>query len=89
MRGRNALTDLAEADHDGNWSALTGGAKLITEEAAGCIAYAEGEHLVALIGVNDLVVVHAGDVTLVCPRDRAQDVKRIAERLKEGESPFA
>ncbi len=85
----DALRDLSEPDRDGNWSALADGAELITEDASGCIAYAEGEHLVALIGVKDLVVVHAGNATLVCPRERAQEVKRIAERLKEGDSPFA
>ena len=38
--------------------------------------------VVALIGVQDLIVVHSGRATLVCPRDRAQDVRRIVERLK-------
>jgi mannose-1-phosphate guanylyltransferase len=38
-----------------------------------------GEGLVALLGVNDLVVVHTGDVTLVCRRDRCEDVKKLIE----------
>jgi len=37
--------------------------------------------LVAVLGVNDLVVVDSPDAVLVCPRDRAQDVRRIVDAL--------
>ena len=33
------------------------------------------DHLIALIGVSDHVVVHSGDCTLVCPKSEAQRVK--------------
>jgi len=33
--------------------------------------------------VRDLVIVRTGDVTLVIPRDRAQDVRAIVARLKQ------
>lgn len=39
------------------------------------------ERLTALIGVKDLVVVHAGKATLVCAKDRAQDVKKMVQIL--------
>jgi mannose-1-phosphate guanylyltransferase len=42
--------------------------------------------LVALLGVDDLVVVQTDDAILVIPRDRAQDVRAIVERLKAGRS---
>lgn len=43
--------------------------------------------MVACLGVKDLVVVCSGGAILVCPKDRAQDVKKIVERLKtEGKS---
>ena len=41
----------------------------------------EGQ-LLAVIGVRDMVVVATGDAILVAPRDHAQDVKRIVERLE-------
>jgi mannose-1-phosphate guanylyltransferase len=50
--------------------------------------HGEGASLTALIGVDDLIVVHAGAVTLVCRRDRAQDVKALVERLAREGSPF-
>jgi mannose-1-phosphate guanylyltransferase len=37
--------------------------------------------LVAALGVSDLVIVRTGDAVLVARRDRAQDVRRIVERL--------
>src|SRR5204862_6512634 len=77
----SALTTLQPAGADGNWRVLTGGASVVSEDAHGCLAYAEGDEVIALVGVRDLVVVRAGNATLVCPRERAQDVKRIVERL--------
>jgi hypothetical protein len=66
---------------------LSDGARVVNEGSKGCLAYAEGERVVALVGVEDLIVVQAGDATLVCPVDRAQEVKRIVERLQsEGPS---
>ncbi|MEZ4743116.1 MAG: sugar phosphate nucleotidyltransferase [Bdellovibrionota bacterium] len=38
---------------------------------------------VATIGLKDMVVVHARNCILVCPKDRAQDVKLIVEHLKK------
>jgi mannose-1-phosphate guanylyltransferase len=42
-----------------------------------------GRRPVATVGVEDLVIVDADDVLLVCPRDRAPEVKRLVERLAE------
>lgn len=50
-------------------------------ESGGNIVYSKN-HLTALIGVQDLVVVQADGVTLICPRDRAQDVKAMVQKLK-------
>jgi len=78
-----ALAELTEAGAQDNRAVLPGGARLVAEDATGCLVFAEGEQVVALVGVRDLVVVQAGNATLVCPRDRAQDVRRIVERLRE------
>lgn len=75
----SALPEVSQGDERGNVS--TGGAELLTEDARGCIVHAANGEVVALIGVEDLIVVHSGRATLVCPRERAQDVKRIVERL--------
>lgn len=43
------------------------------------------QRLVAAIGVEDLVIIDTEDVLLVCPRDRAQDIKQLVETLKKSE----
>lgn len=81
-------------DDLGSWSALEGH---VPADAAGnvvlgsCEAVASEDNVVvsqdrltALIGVRDLIVVQAPGVTLVCPKDRAQDVKKLVERLRAG-----
>jgi mannose-1-phosphate guanylyltransferase len=44
------------------------------------IAVAEGG-MIALVGVNDLIVVRSGAATLVCAKDKAQEVKKLVTRL--------
>jgi mannose-1-phosphate guanylyltransferase len=41
-----------------------------------------GERPVVTIGLEDMIVVDADDALLICPRERAQDVKAVVERLK-------
>ena len=43
-------------------------------------------HLVAMIGVNDLLVIHTPTVTLVCHRDQAQAVRKVVARLSSDPS---
>lgn len=45
-------------------------------------AYSSGR-LVAAVGVSGLVVVETPDAVLICPKDKAQDVKKIVDALKE------
>ncbi len=73
-----ALANHFKADEAGN-VVLGRGAAI---DASGNIAVARGG-LVALLGVENLVVVHAGDAVLVCSRDRAQDVKKMVALLSE------
>ena len=43
--------------------------------------------VVATIGLDNMVVVDTPDATLVCPKDRAQDVKAITNLLKKQKAP--
>ncbi len=38
--------------------------------------------LVAAIGLSDLIVVDTDDVLLICPRERAQDVRKLVDKLR-------
>ena len=39
-------------------------------------------HLIGTIGVKDLIIIHTADATLVVPRDRAGDVKKLVAELE-------
>ncbi len=39
--------------------------------------------LVALAGINDMIVVDTDEILLIVPKERSQDVKKLVERLKE------
>ncbi|MBI4997529.1 MAG: mannose-1-phosphate guanylyltransferase/mannose-6-phosphate isomerase [Rhodocyclales bacterium] len=54
---------------------------VMLHETSGTLAFSESR-LVACVGVCDLVVVETPDAVLVAHKDRTQDVKKIAERLK-------
>ena len=39
--------------------------------------------LVVTVGLEDMIIVDTDDALLVCPKDRAQDVKLVVDRLKQ------
>ncbi len=57
-------------------------ADLISVGSTGCLAWTDPKKVVALIGVEDLVVVDTEDALLVCPRNLAQKVKDVVNELK-------
>jgi mannose-1-phosphate guanylyltransferase len=77
--GWGAMADLWGVDSFGN--ASRGDTLLI--DCAGTIAYG-GDRLVALLGVDDLIVVDSPDALLVCAKGRAQEVRRVVNALTEG-----
>lgn len=74
----DALDALYETDADNN--VVYG--KQIHIGSKNCIAYGQ-DKLIATIGLDNVVIVETEDAVLVCDKDRAQDVKRIVERLEE------
>ena len=73
-----AMREIHAPDDDRN--VVVGDAVCV--DATGCTVHAPGRP-VALLGVDDLVVVDAGDAVLVCRRDRAQEVRRVVAALRE------
>lgn len=76
----SALPEVIPADTDGNVAINTDG--LIAIDARDSLVYGGGK-LTALIGVEQLIVVDTPDALLVCHNDRAQDVKKIVEKLQQ------
>ena len=71
-----SLLDVLPADDRGN--VVIGEAVL--SDSRNCLVRSGGR-LVAVIGLEDLVIVETPDVVLVCPKDRAQDVRDVVNRL--------
>jgi mannose-1-phosphate guanylyltransferase len=46
------------------------------------IVISTGRHLTAVLGLDNLVVVHTADATLVCPAGKDQDIKLLLQRLR-------
>ena len=44
--------------------------------------YAEDKNAVAVVGLENIIVVKEGNTVLVCKRDHAEDIKKIVEKLK-------
>lgn len=54
----------------------------IFEDAEGCLARASDGIVVAALGVRNLAIIAEKDAVLVCDLSRAQDVKRVVDRLR-------
>lgn len=69
----------------GSWAALadipgTAASHVIPVDADGSVVFGNGR-LVAVVGLDDVIVVDTPDAVLVCHRDRAQDVRRVVDEL--------
>lgn len=74
--------DLAQKDLNGNVSISEKGGEMSFHDSKGNLVHAEGR-LVALVGMQDTIVVDTGEIVLVMPKNRSQDVKKIVEQLKK------
>lgn len=72
-----ALDDVAAKDERGN--VLSG--RVVDVDSQRSIVYAQ-DRVVATIGLNDLIVVDTPDATLVCAKDRAQEVRKVVDALE-------
>ncbi len=54
----------------------------MTVDTRNSLLRSHDRHLLATVGVDDLIVVTTPDATLVAHRDAAQDVKKVVEQLK-------
>lgn len=73
-----AIGDFLKKDEHGN--AILG--NVVDIESKNSIIYGE-KRLVATIGLEDMIVVDTHDATLICPKERAQDVRKVVDVLKE------
>ncbi|MGA2140174.1 MAG: mannose-1-phosphate guanylyltransferase [Verrucomicrobiia bacterium] len=66
-------------EKDGHGNVARGG--FVGLDASDCIVVGDPKHLVAAVGVRDLVIVHTTDATLVCHKNEAQKVREVVKKL--------
>lgn len=74
----SSLWEVGQQDSKGN--VIKGDVK--THDTDDCLLHAE-HRLLSAVGIKDLVVVETADAVLVADKNKAQDVKKIVEWLKE------
>jgi mannose-1-phosphate guanylyltransferase len=67
----------AEKDVNGN----AGAGESVIIDSKNSYIYSE-TGIIALVGLNDVIVVQDGNTTLVCKRDKAEEIKKVVDRLK-------
>jgi mannose-1-phosphate guanylyltransferase len=74
----DALWEVSQKDAKGN--AVRG--EFIGIDATNSLVHSPGK-LVALVGVDDLLVVETEDALLICRRGRSQDVRKVVEEIEK------
>ncbi len=67
----------SKKDENGN----AGSGESIIGNSKNSYIYSETS-LIALVGLDDVIVVQDGNTTLVCRRDKAEEIKKVVDRLK-------
>jgi mannose-1-phosphate guanylyltransferase len=75
-----ALKAVIGADNDDNVIAAQ---RTVNLGSSGNVLVSEGDHLIATIGVEDLVIVHSQDATLICSKRDAQGLKELVNKVRE------
>ena len=75
----DALHAISDTDDGGN--AHQG--EVLAIDTANCLVRTDGARI-ALVGVEDLIVVASGDDVLILPRGRSQEVKKLIEAMRDG-----
>ena len=79
--GFGSLYEVIGQDADDN--AVSGLGVALASSGTLIMNHGSADHCVAVVGVNDLVVVHTPDATLVTTRDNAEQVKALVARVGE------
>lgn len=78
----SSLQEVAPQDAQGN--VVSG--RVVDLGSKNSVLYAD-RRLVATIGLSGMVVVDTPDATLICPKDRSQEVKQVVDILKQQGAP--
>jgi mannose-1-phosphate guanylyltransferase len=80
----SSLHEIMESDEDGNTVVGTH----VGLDTHNCLIHSK-DRLIATVGLDNMIIVDGGDVVLVMPAGRSQDIKALLEELKkEGKTQY-
>lgn len=82
LGGFSALAQGVPPDGDDNRTWLEQGLGAFLLQSKNTFIVGRGDHLVATLGVSDLVVVHTEDVTLVCSKERLDEIRELVAEIR-------
>lgn len=74
-----AYSETCPIDNNGNRRG--GGKSVMLDSKNTFTASSDNNHLIATAGCEDLIIIHTPKATLVCPRDKAQEIKKLHEMV--------
>jgi mannose-1-phosphate guanylyltransferase len=89
----DTLGEVLQGDERGNVvieadDGAVGKSEILLYDTERTVVVPRSGRLVSAVGVRDLIIVDTVDALLVCPRERAQDVKKLVDSLKERGSSY-
>lgn len=76
-----SYAEVCRADEAGN--AIGGGRALLSETKNCIVASSDPDHLIATMGLEDLIIIHTPRATLVCRREDEQRIKQLHAEIAE------
>lgn len=76
----DTLYDAQKRKVDSNNNVVTG--RWVGEDTKDCLIYGHKDRMIATVGLNGKVIIDTGDVILICPKSKAQEVKKLVEKIR-------
>ncbi|MCK4624626.1 MAG: mannose-1-phosphate guanylyltransferase [Phycisphaerae bacterium] len=74
-----AIADVVEPDEDGN--AIVAPRSVVLDSNQNVI-FSDEEHLLAVVGMDDCIIVHTADATLICNKSDSQRLKELVDLIE-------
>ena len=76
-----AYSEICDQDDNGNSFSLD--SQLLLDSRNTMLASDEDGHILAGIGLDDMIVIHTSKATMICPKEKDQDIKKLYNAVKE------
>lgn len=75
-----SLADVVKSDDDGNSIVAP---RAVVLDCNQNIIFSDNEHLLAVVGMDDCIIVHTADATLICKKSDSQRLKELVELIEQ------